>query len=57
MVAEPGVKFAALHYKTLELEKDMALKSNHGNFDSKVCISKESKKKKKKKKKNAPAGG
>ena len=44
VAAEPGVKYAALHYKTLELEKDIALKSNHGNFDSKVSISKQSKK-------------
>ena len=34
IAAEPGVKYAALHYKTLELDKDRALKSNLGNYDS-----------------------
>ena len=41
--AEPGVKYAALHYKTLELDKDRALKSNFGNYDSFMQISSESK--------------
>ena len=41
--AEPGLKYAALHYKTLELDKDRALKSNFGNYDGFMQISSESK--------------
>ena len=43
VAAEPGVKYAALHYKSLELEKDNALKMSRGNFDDKIQISSESK--------------
>ena len=43
MAAEPGVKYAALHYKTLELDKDKALKINKGNFDAEFNISEHSK--------------
>ena len=43
VAAEPGVKYAALYYKTLELEKDAALKVHKGNFDGKMCISVQSK--------------
>lgn len=43
VAAEPGVKYAALHFKSLELEKDKALKINCGNFDNKMKISSESK--------------
>lgn len=42
IAAEPGVKYAALHYKTLEIDKDRALKSNLGNYDSIMQISSES---------------
>ena len=42
IAAEPGVKYAASHYKTLELDKDRALKSNLGNYDSIIQISSES---------------
>ena len=44
VAAEPGVQYAALHYKTLEKDKDKALKLNRGNFDNHMYISKESKK-------------
>lgn len=44
VAAEPGVQYAALHYKTLEIDKDKALKLNRGNFDNHMYISKESKK-------------
>ena len=43
MAAEPGVKYAVLHYKTLELDKDRALRINSGNFDNNMCNSSESK--------------
>ena len=38
VAAEPGVKHAPLHYKSLELEKDNELKINYGNFDSTMHI-------------------
>ena len=41
--AEPGVEYAALYYKTLELDRDFALKTNQGNFDQFMCILQESK--------------
>ena len=43
VAAEPGVKYAPLHYKSLELEKDNELKINYGNFDSTKLFSPESK--------------
>ena len=43
VAAEPGVKYAALHYKTLELEKASALKLNRGNFNASMCLSIEAK--------------
>ena len=42
VAAEPGVKYAPLYYKTLELDKDEALKLNRGNFDSDMYISEKS---------------
>ena len=30
----PGVDYGSLHYRTLERDKDMALKSANGNFDA-----------------------
>ena len=39
VAAEPGVQYAALYYKTMEIERDHALKVNRGNFDAKMCIS------------------
>lgn len=33
VASEPGVKYAPLYYKTLEIEKDQALKRSRGNFD------------------------
>ena len=43
VAAEPGVKYAALYYKTLELDKDKALKINKGDFDGEMYISMQSK--------------
>ena len=43
VAAELGVKYAALHYKTLELDKDKALKINKGNFDAEFNSSEHSK--------------
>ncbi|XP_053381919.1 uncharacterized protein LOC128549340 [Mercenaria mercenaria] len=40
---EPGVQYAGLHYKQLELERDTALKINKGNFDSKITKTHEGK--------------
>ena len=39
VAAEPGVKYAALHYKSMELERDQALKKSYGDFDKFMCIS------------------
>ena len=39
VAAEPGVQYAVLYYKTMEIERDHALKVNRGNFDAKMCIS------------------
>ena len=39
VAAEPGVKYAALHYKSMELERDQALKKSYGDFDKLMCIS------------------
>ena len=34
VAAEPGVLYAPLHYKSMELERDIALKRNFGDFES-----------------------
>ena len=34
VAAEPGVKYAPLYYKSMEIERDMALKMQSGNFDA-----------------------
>ena len=39
---EPGVRYAALYYKLMEIERDEALKINRGNFDATICLSEES---------------
>ena len=39
----PGVKFGPLHYRTLEREKDVALKDASGNFEEVMSLSPESK--------------
>ena len=36
----PGVEYGSLHYRTLERDKDMALKSANGNFDAVMSASK-----------------
>ena len=43
VAAEPGVRYAALYYKSLEIERDLALKKNAGNFDAVMCLSRDSK--------------
>lgn len=35
----PGVQFGKLHYRTLEIDKNLALKENKGNFEAKTSIS------------------
>ena len=35
----PGVLYGPLHYKSLEMDKTQALKSNQGNFDSIMALS------------------
>ncbi len=42
VASEPGVQFAALYYKPLEIERDLALKLNKGDFDAVIHISVES---------------
>ena len=39
VAAEPGVKYAPLHYKPLELQRDCGLKKNKGNFDKTMTLS------------------
>ncbi|XP_062609256.1 uncharacterized protein LOC134271003 [Saccostrea cucullata] len=39
VASEPGVEYARLYYKTLEIEKDLALKLNRGNFEAHMTIS------------------
>ena len=41
VASEPGVQYAPLYYKTLEIEKDMALKESKGDFDSSMISSQE----------------
>ena len=38
VAAEPGVEFATLYTKSLEISKDKVLKENKGNFDAKLCL-------------------
>ena len=35
----PGVLYGPLHYRSLEIDKTQAMKSNHGNFDSIIALS------------------
>ena len=35
----PGVELGPLHYRTLEHDKDLALKRSNGNFDSEMSLS------------------
>lgn len=44
VASEPGVQYAGLYYKHLEIERDTALKINRGNFDAKIKLSQSSKK-------------
>lgn len=37
--SEPGVRYAPLFYKCLEIEKDKHLKANAGDFEAKIVIS------------------
>ena len=39
VAAKPGVLYAPLHYKSIELEHDLALKRNFGDFDSIMTLS------------------
>ena len=39
--SEPGVQYAPLYYKTLKIEKDIALKESKGDFDSSMILSQE----------------
>lgn len=41
VASEPGVQYAPLYYKTLEIEKDEALKISRGNFDVYMSLSEE----------------
>ena len=43
VASEPGVRLAPLYYKTLEIEKDVALKENRGNFDAEITLSQDCK--------------
>ena len=42
VASEPGVEYARLYYKTLEAEKDSALKIHRGNFEGQMTISHQS---------------
>lgn len=37
--SEPGVQYAPLYYKSLEIQRDLELKINKGNFDGKMIVS------------------
>ena len=39
--SEPGVQYAPLYYKSLEIQRDVELKSSKGNFDNMMEISEE----------------
>ncbi|VDI11603.1 Hypothetical predicted protein [Mytilus galloprovincialis] len=43
VASEHGVLYAPVFYKTLEIQKDVELKLNKGNFDAKIILSNESK--------------
>ncbi|MEW8548295.1 MAG: hypothetical protein AB2693_32730 [Candidatus Thiodiazotropha sp.] len=40
---EPGVRYAALYYKLMEIERDEALKIYKGDFDARISLSEDSK--------------
>ena len=42
VAAEPGIQYAALHYKSLEIERNKELVKNHGQFDAVMERSKKS---------------
>ena len=42
VAALPGVKYGPLFYRNMEIDKNRALKSNHGNFEATMTISLES---------------
>ena len=42
VATEPGVKYAPLHYKPLEMQRDNELKNNKGHFDAVITLSQES---------------
>ena len=39
---EPGVRYAAIYFKLMEIERDKALRLHNSNFDAMLCISNES---------------
>lgn len=43
VATEPGVQYAPLFYKPLEIQKDLELKINRGNFDKTMLLTAESK--------------
>lgn len=43
MAAKPGVMYAPIYYKTLEIQKDEALKYSKGDFDVYTALSNQSK--------------
>ena len=43
MAPWPGVNYAALYIKTLEIQKAKALKLNQGHFDANIHLSSDSK--------------
>ena len=42
VAAEPGIQYAALHYKSLKIERNKDLVKNHGQFDAVMELSKKS---------------
>lgn len=38
VASEPGIDYAPLYYKQLEIEKDQQLKINHGNYEAKMNL-------------------
>ena len=43
VASEPGVQYAALYYKPLEIQRDLELKLDKGDFDSHIILSQKSK--------------
>ena len=43
VASKPAVQYAPLYYKSLEIEKDLVLRQNKGNFNAEASISDESK--------------